>query len=525
MTQAEIAVGAPRTDLRRPKRERKRWTSWALIAGGALLAAYTAMIAFHWPFTKEAVIKALEERSARTVTISRFYRTYFPPGCTAEDIRFLHRKHKEKQPLITVERLVMTTSYRRILTFQERLSLVRVTNMHVTVPPSEPSVPNPVMPLTSSSSAPAIKIDKIIADEATLDFVLKSGKPPYRVSVHKLRLDGVGNNVPMSYKTEIGTQLPPGTIRSEGTFGTWNPKNPGMTSVLGSYEFRDANLAAFGGVSGTLFSSGSFNGALRQIEVRGHANISNFKVTDTSHERELGVAYEVAVDATSGDVTLHGGKARFDQTTVNFRGSIAKGAKGGGKDASIDLSTKNGRVEDVLRLFISAPQAPMSGAFTFRGHLDIPNGPQDFVRRLKLVGDFGVAGGVFADHSTEEDLTRLSKSSKRAQGNAAEQSSSQVLSNLKGHGSASNGIATLSSISFAMPHAKAWMHGTYGLIDYRVDLHGTLLTSGDPSDATTGFKSLMVKVVTPFLKRKHAAKVIPFKITGSYAKVDMSLDP
>lgn len=84
---------------------------------GAII--YIAVIAMNWPFTERALIDALQERSVRTVTIGRFYRTYFPPGCTAEDIRFLHRLHKEKEPLIKVRKLVLVTTYSQILTLRK----------------------------------------------------------------------------------------------------------------------------------------------------------------------------------------------------------------------------------------------------------------------------------------------------------------------------------------------------------------------------------------------------------------------
>ncbi len=521
---ASVLESLPQSVKRPQYRRRMWWALWIPTAVAALAIVYMAVIAMNWPFTQQAVIDALQERSLRTVTIGHFYRTYFPPGCTAEDIRFLHRKHKEKQPLITVGKLVLVTSYSRILTLQERLSLVRVMHMHVTVPPSAPGQPNPVMPLTYSKSAPAIKIDRIIADGAILVFLSKAGKKPYQLVIDKLRLDGVGNNEPISYKSLISNQMPPGKIRSTGVFGTWNPKDPGSTPLHGSYTFENANLAAFGGISGTLFSSGNFGGTLRDISVRGTANVPNFKVYDTSHERQLSVAYDAMVDGTKGDTELKEVSARFDHTTAGFRGSVAKGGSTGGKTASIDMWTNSGRVEDVLSLFISEKTAPMSGAFTFAGHVDIPPGPRPFLSRMRMSGDFGVLGGKFANRETERDLTRLSDSSEKNREKTADRPPANVLSDLKGHGSAVNGTATLSNITFTIPGAKAWMHGTYGLIDYKVDLHGTLRTTGDPSHATTGFKSVMVKVITPFFKKKRAAKLVPFKITGSYSNVKLSLD-
>lgn len=524
MVQTNAAVESLAQTALRPRRRKIPWKVWIPtgVTAGAIL--YLAAIAMNWPFTQQALIDVLQERSLRTVTVGRFYRTYFPPGCTAEDIRFLHRKHKEKQPLITVQKLVLVTSYSRILLLQNRLSLVRIMDMHVTVPPSAPGQPNAVMPLTYSKSAPSIKIDLIIADGAILEFLSKTANKPYRLIIDKLRLGGIGNNLPMPYKTLISTQMPPGKIRSSGVFGTWNAKDPGRTPLKGSYSFENANLAAFGGISGTLFSSGSFRGILREIGVQGTANVPNFKVQDTSHERPLAVAYRANVNGTNGDTQLEEVTARFDHTTAGFRGSVAESPPADGKTAAIDMWTKNGRVEDILRLFISDKTAPMSGAFTFAGHVDIPPGPQPFLRRVKLNGDFGVAAGKFANTQTESDLTRLSDSSRKHRDGKPEPPATNVLSDLKGHGVAVNGVAILSHLSFRIPGAKAWIHGTYGLIDYKVDLHGTLLTSGSPSEATTGFKSFMVKVITPFFKKKRSEKLVAFKITGSYSKIDTSLD-
>jgi hypothetical protein len=61
-------------------------------------------------------------------------------------------------------------------------------------------------------------------------------------------------------------------------------------------------------------------------------------------------------------------------------------------------------------------------------------------------------------------------------------------------------------------------------VNYKVDLHGVLTTTGQPGDATTGFKSLVVKALTPFFERRHSEKVVPFKMTGNYGKTVILLD-
>lgn len=504
---------------------RRHWVLLTLAGAAAVVAIYSVVLALNWPFEKQAIIDVLQERSARQVVIDRFYKTYFPPGCVAEGIKFLHRRRKEKEPLITIQRLVMTTNYTRMFTLQRRLTLVRVFNMHVTVPPSVPGQPNPVMPLTySGKSGSSIIVDKTIADGAVLDFLSKEpDKKPFQLVIDKLRLDGIGNNEPMFYRTIISNQMPPGKIRSTGVFGTWNPKDPGSTPVHGTYRFDNANLLSFGGVSGTLFSTGKFGGTLRQVNVEGTTDVPNFKVRDTSHTRRLTTEFKAVVDATKGDTFLNDVTAHFDRTTVKVKGSVAGQQGKSGKITSLDMFTQNGRIEDLLDLFISAKVPPMTGSMSFQGHVDILPGPQTFIERVKLNGEFGVGAGKFTDKATEADVSRLSESAEKKHKPQTENPET-VLSDLKGHAAATNGVATLSHLTFTVPGAKASLDGTYNLLNYKVDLHGILVTTGQPGDATTGFKSFVVKAITPFFKKKNQVKIVPFKLAGSYGNPTLSLD-
>jgi hypothetical protein len=500
------------------------WIPLTLAGFVIAVAIYATLLALNWPFEKQAISQVLQERTARQVTIAKFTKTYFPPGCVAEDIRFLHRVHKEKQPLITVQRLVMTTNWSRILTLQRRLTLVRIFNMHVTVPPSEPGKPNPIMPLTYSGHAKAsVVIDRTIADGAILDFLSKDpGKKPFHLVIDKLRLDGIGNNEPMFYRTIISNQMPPGKIQSTGVFGTWNPNNPGSTPVRGTYRFDNANLLSFGGVSGTLFSTGKFSGTLSHINVDGTTDVPNFKVTDTSHTRRLTAEFKAMVDGTKGDTYLNDVTAHFDRTTVSVKGSVAGQEGQNGKFVKLDMMEQAGRIEDLLDLFISAKVPQMTGDVTFRGHFELPPGPAAFVRRMKLEGDFG-ASGKFTDKETEADVTRLSDSAEKKHKPEPENPQT-VVSDLKGHAVAVNGVARLSHLSFTVPGATATLDGTYNLMNYAVDLHGTLVTTGQPGDATTGFKSFLVKAISPLFKKRHSEKIVPFKLTGKYGNINCGLD-
>jgi hypothetical protein len=72
--------------------------------------------------------------------------------------------------------------------------------------------------------------------------------------------------------------------------------------------------------------------------------------------------------------------------------------------------------------------------------------------------------------------------------------------------------------------ADAAVHGTYNLLNRRVDLHGTLDTRGDLSDTTAGFKAVVLKAITPLFKKRGSMRIVPFEITGSYGNTAVGID-
>ncbi len=519
--QAPAATGNPRSD--------QRWLRYSILSFAVLVIICFLLLVFNWPFTKQGVINALQESSIRYVTVDHFRKTFFPPGCVAEGVKFLQSKQNDKPPLITIRRLTTEGSYARMLTFQKRLSLVRVDGMHVTVPPeSKSGTASPVMPVTQAKRRRPMNIGTVIADGAVLDFLSSTpGQTPFHLIVNKLALDGVGSNQPLSYRATIINPEPPGEIQSSGRFGPWNPRDPGRTAVTGSYTMRYANLAFFSAISGTLFSKGRFSGTLDHIEIAGTTDTPNFKVSSSSHEQRLTTEFHAAVDATDGNTFLENVIGHFDRTTLAATGRITGENGKEGKLISADVFAAHGRIEDLLDLFITAKRPPMTGDVNFGAHVEVPPENEPFLQKLKLVGDFGIGGGKFMNAHTQGDIGRLSESAEKAEKDEkgeAPENPATVVSNLKGHVAVQDGIATLSNLSFSVPGAFARMHGTYSLIDYRVDLHGTLVTRGKVSKATTGFKSLLVEAISPLFKRRASLKIVPFRITGSYRHTMVALD-
>ena len=106
-----------------------------------------------------------------------------------------------------------------------------------------------------------------------------------------------------------------------------------------------------------------------------------------------------------------------------------------------------------------------------------------------------------------------------------ESDSATALSDLKGHVELKNGTARFSNLSFSVPGALAQLHGTYNLLNEKIDLRGTLKTEAEVSKTTHGVKALMLKALDPFFKNKHReGYTAPVKIVGTYEHPSFGLD-
>jgi hypothetical protein len=516
-TPAKPHPGGPASGTRR----------WIIITVGVLIGIcifYAIVLTIFWPFNKQALIDALQESTLRNVTVQSYRSTYFPPGCVAENIAFERHVHKDKPPIIFISKLQAEATYLTLLTFQHNLSKVRLLGMHVTVPAADANggKPEAIMPLNHKDQGRPLSIETIVADGAILDFMWREpNKKPYRITVNKLAIHRVGRNTSIPYRVDLRIEDPPGEVSSDGVFGPWNPHDPGRSSLQGSYSYTGANLAALKKVVGTLNSTGSFTGTLKEVHAIGKADVSDFKVAGTAHARALKAGYRASIDGVHGDVSLEDVTAQFDGTMLDVKGSIKGEGEKEGKLLSLELSSDHGRIEDLVRLFTSSPRSPMTGSVVFQGKLSIPPGDGNFIERMNLIGWFGVTSGRFTDRTLEEDISRLSNSGSKGK---EKENPFTVLSNLKAQVRATGGVAHLTQVSFSVPSAYAELDGTYNLLNYRTDMYGILTTEGNVSNATTGFKSFALKVMTPFFKRRHHVKIVGFKLGGKYGNTNMSLD-
>lgn len=494
--------------------------------GGGLLAIFAAaavLLWMRWPFTKQALIDTLQESSRRTVTIDRFRTTYFPPGCEAEGIHFERLVHKEKAPLITVNKLYVRGSYAGMIVPQKRLAEVVVRGMHVIVPPSRPDGTNSIMPVTQVKGGKKLLIGSVVADGALLDFMAAGGKEAYQIKVDQLRMEGVGGSGPIRYHLVAKTSTPSGKIESDGNFGPWDPHSPGATQVSGDYSYSDADLSGLVEISGHLNSRGKFSGKLGSMEVTGSASVAHFHVGHSSHDLPVVAQFAATVNGTTGDVVLDQVRTDLNRSRLFWQGTVQGDKAGQGKDVALEVTTDYARVEDLLDLVLSSPRPPMTGAVSIKGRVTVPPGDERFLKKIRFDGAVDITGARFTNPDAQQPLNRLSESAVPG-GDWDGQNLPTAFSNIRGHVSGRNGIAALTNVRLTMDGSEALMQGSYDLIGEEVNLHGTLRTDGKVYSTAKGFKSILLRVVNPFFKHKAQETIVGFKITGKYPHPTIGLE-
>ena len=474
---------------------------------GVVIAA-AVLCTKYWPFSENAVREDLAEASDSTVTIRSYHATYFPPGCTLEGVEFHHGKNNFK--LITIDKLVVEGSYPGIL--RRHVPRITAVGARVFVPPFGANV-------QFHSEHSSIVVDELVANGTGVEFLSADRKTSsLTFDVHEALLRSVRWGSPIEYRLKIHNPNPPGEISVEGKFGPWADGHPQDTPMSGSYTFDHADLGVYGGIGGILSSKGKFDGQFKHLNVSGTTDTPDFVVTSGGHKHNLSTHFDAYVDAMRGDTFIHRVEARLGRTLLVGRGSVA-GTGSKGKVTILRLTSRHGRIEDILGLFVTAPRSPMSGDLSFIAQAQLPSGEQPFLEKVKLEAQFGIDDGSFRPE-TQKDVNALSAGARGENKDDPE----TVLTNLKGAAGLSNGVANFSDLDFGVPGAAARLHGTYNVVNYRINLHGNMKVDTKISKTSTGAKAVLLKLMDPLFRKKKKGEVVPVHILGTYEKPQFGLD-
>jgi hypothetical protein len=191
------------------------------------------------------------------------------------------------------------------------------------------------------------------------------------------------------------------------------------------------------------------------------------------------------------------------------------------KITDLDLMATKARVQDLLRPFFH-DKPPVAGPVALKAlaHLAAQEDGTAFLKRLTIDGGFALPRERATDPGKENTLTNFSeraqglKPPKDDPGPRQADPGAAVLSSLEGQIKVRDGVVSAERLTFTLPGASADLKGTYDLRNGNVQMLGELKMESDISHVTTGFKSVLLKPLAPFFKKKHAGAVVPIGVTG-----------
>jgi hypothetical protein len=439
----------------------------------------------------------------------------------------------QKGPLFSLEEF----SFRAPLHYAPgrpiHVSVVDLKGLTVDIPPKKPAIlragerPGGAGPSGIPAALIHLSVESIDCSDVHLLFERSDpARAPLEIPIASLKLSGIGAGSTMKFKARLTNPRPEGKILTQGTFGPWRVDDPGATPVAGTYEFKNANLADFRGIRGTLSSTGSYQGPLRELTVDGQTDTPDFALTRFGTPMKLETRFRADVDATSGDTRLEPVEATLGQSRFTVRGKIVRASSAGGRnlpeppakghEIALEVDVPRGRMEDFLRLTSSNGKPALSGWLALKASLQIPPGKEPVHQRMQLKGSFVLTDGQFANPKIQDRITELSL---RGQGKPQEakhrSDEADVHWAMQGDFTMRQGIVTLPDLKYSLPGADIALSGTYTVSGSALAFTGSAKMQATVSQMVGGWKGWLLKPADRLFKKDGAGTDVPIRVSGT----------
>jgi hypothetical protein len=499
-----------------------KWRAIVLFIG-VLVVAVMGVLALRLPLSSErlraSVIETLSARLDGEVELASLTLRAFPRLHAEGGHLTIRRKGQgDYPPLVSVESFTVDGDLMGL--YRKHVARVELVGLDIEIPPIDHTENEHAHSGRNLSSD--VVVDQLVSNDARLVIIPReAGKSPKVWNIHRLHMTNVGLAQAMPFQATLTNAIPPGEIETAGHFGPWERDHPGGTPLDGTFSFEKADLSVFKGISGILSAHGTFGGKLERIDIHGETSTPQFTVAVGGHPVPLNANYHSIVDGTNGNTILERIDASFLNTSILAQGGVIDLPGEPGREVSLDVAIDRGRLEDVLTLAVKAPAPPMQGALKLKTRFVLPPGDEDVVEKLRLNGQFGIAGGRFTSVEIQQKINELSR---RGRANQAEVRPQQVASDFNGRFALANGLLSLPRVTFAVPGAGVRLAGQYDLRAETLNFRGNLLMDAKVSQAVGGgVKGLLLKVIDPVFE-KDGRTVIPIKISGTRQMPSFGLD-
>lgn len=507
------------------------------VIGGTILVFYGKhKVEDLGPAARKRIIQALSKRFDADVELKSLNISVYPhPEAVGEGLSIRHKGWPDSQPLISIRRFTAETDYDTLIAKKNHVDLIRLEGLVIRIPPRGRSamIESKQDNEEVESGEPGhdktrlkFSIATIVADGTLLEIEPKiQGRDPLKFEIQKLVLHSVGPGKALRFNAQLTNAKPPGLIDSNGDFGPWQRDDPRATPLSGDYRFENADLGVFKGISGILAATGQYHGVLQHIEVDGTTDTPQFALKGGGDTVHLKTQFHSIVNGTDGDTILDPVDAHFLRSEFICKGGVVHHPGEKGKTVSLYASTKQARMEDILRLIVGKGKPFLTGAVDFRSKILIPPGPQDVLNKLNLDGQFSIPSAEFTSPKVEDRLETLSDRGRGISKKDEEKRAPQtVASDFQGRFRLDNGVTSFSALSFSVPGAAIRLTGDYNLRTEAIDMKGLFRMQATLSDTQSGFKSLLLKPFDKIFEKNGAGFQVPITITGTKDHPEIGTD-
>ena len=494
------------------------------IVGGVLVGLWIAVAAVsRAPILQKKLIETLDAQMDADVQLESFTVDTFPTlRIHGDNLRLRLKGQQERAPFIEIRHFEVTGGLFGLLRKQRQFRTVELEGLRITIPPRTRDDREAGKRTASSTVEGPVLIDHVIAKDAQLILVPRDPrKEPKIWSIHNLDLESVGFNRAMPFVATLTNPIPKGEIATRGTFGPWVKGEPGLAPVQGTYSFNNADMNTIKGIGGILTSTGEFTGTLEKIDVNGKTSVPDFSIDVGGTPVPLKTEFHAVVDGTNGNTYLKQVKAMLGETPIEAAGAIESRPGVKGRFVDLDVTIRNGRIQDVLRLAVKAEKPVMLGQIALQAKLLLPPGQEKVVDRLDLAGRFVMEGASFTDRAVQDQLANFSR---RARGMKPDAPVGRIDSEMRGQFVLRDGTLRLNPLGFSLPGANVQIRGAYGLRSQQMDFTGTLSMKATVSQAAGGIKGFLLKPFDPLFRENGKGAVLPITIKGPREKPKFGLE-
>jgi hypothetical protein len=478
------------------------------------------------PILRARVIETLSTRFDSRVELASFGVSVFQGFEVNGGGLKLYPNHLDmQQPLFSVDKFSFRTGWRDLFRAPMHVGLVRLSGLHINMPPKEQRHDIPKLnqggPGSGSGSGSGagkiqILVDELQIDNATLILgTSKPGKVPLDFEISKLRMTSVGANQPMQFHAVLVNPKPVGNIDSTGYFGPYMTHSPGDSPVSGTYTFSHADLSTIKGIGGILSSTGKYQGTLNNIVVDGETDTPDFRLTTANYPMPLHTKFHAIVDGTNGDTHLEPVDAKLGHSHILASGDVVRAQGAPGHDITLDVTVAPARIEDMLKLGVKTEPPVMTGDLIMHAKFHLPPGQGTVLDRLNLKGNFQITDAHFTSEKIQDKVDELSLRGQGRPKDVKEGAHPNVASAMRGGFEMGAQKITISGLDYQVPGAQVAMNGVYTLDGDTFNFHGTARMQAKVSEMVTGWKSLALKLADPLFMKNGAGTEVPIEVTGT----------